>query len=80
MSSDDFSKQLGGKLRMARLNRGLSLAQVEERSGRRWTRESLGHYESGRRSIKADTFVELAAFYRVRPHTLLPSSNMNLSS
>jgi transcriptional regulator with XRE-family HTH domain len=77
MSTNDFSRQLGGKLRIARLNRGLSLAQVEESSGHRWTRESLGDYETGRRAIKAETFVELAAFYHVRPMTLLPGSDLS---
>src|ERR1700760_1458873 len=45
--NDDFSRQLGDKLRIARLNHGLTLAQVEERSGGRWTSERLGHYECG---------------------------------
>jgi transcriptional regulator with XRE-family HTH domain len=76
--NDDFSRQLGDRLRIARLNRGLTLAQVEERSGGRWTSERLGHYECGRRPIKAETFAELAAFYRVRPKTLLPAAGMGL--
>ena len=76
MNAKDFSRQLGGNLRTARLNRGLSLAQVEERSGGRWTRDSLGGYESGRRSIKAETFWELATFYRVSPDALLPGTDM----
>ena len=77
-SSTDFSRQLGGKLRIARLNRGLSLAQVEEKSGRRWTKDSLGDYESGRRSIKAETFAELAAFYGVPLDALLPDTYLPL--
>lgn len=78
MNSNDFSRQLGGKLRMARLNCGLSLAQVEERSGGRWTKDSLGDYESGRRKIKAETFAELAAFYAVPLDALLPGTEMSL--
>jgi hypothetical protein len=78
MNSSDFSRQLGGKLRIARLNCGLSLAQVEERSGGRWTKDSLGAYESGRRRIKAETFAELAGFYGVCHDALLPSTNMPL--
>ena len=77
---DDFSRQLGSKLRIARLNRGLSLVQVEERSGGRWTSESLGHYECGRRPIKAETFIELAAFYCVRPKALLPGTELSLQN
>ena len=78
MSSNAFTKQLGCKLRIARLNCGLSLAQVEERSGGRWTKASLGDYESGKREIKAETFAELAAFYRVSLDALLPSAEMLL--
>jgi transcriptional regulator with XRE-family HTH domain len=78
MDSNDFSRQLGGKLRKARLNRGMSLAQVEARSRGRWTENSLGDYESGKREIKAETFAELAAFYRVSLDALLPSTEMLL--
>jgi transcriptional regulator with XRE-family HTH domain len=79
MNTNDFSRQLGGKLRIARLNCGLSLAQVEEKSGGRWTKDSLGDYESGRRRIKAETFAELAAFYGVCLDALLPGTDMSLS-
>jgi transcriptional regulator with XRE-family HTH domain len=78
MNTNDFSRQLGSKLRIARLNCGLSLAQVEERSGGRWTKDSLGGYESGRRRIKAETFAELAGFYGVCNDALLPSTDMPL--
>jgi hypothetical protein len=78
MNSNDFSRQLGGKLRIARLNCGLSLAQVEEKSGGRWTKDSLGDYESGRRRIKAETFAELAAFYGVCLDALLRGTDMSL--
>ena len=79
MDSNDFSRQLGGKLRIARLNCGLSLMEVEEKSGGRWTKASLGDYESGRRRIKAETFAELAAFYGVPLDALLPSTHTPLS-
>lgn len=76
MNSNDFSRQLGCKLRSARLDCGLSLAQVEERSGGRWTKGSLADYESARRRIKAETFAELAAFYGVSHDALLPGTEM----
>ena len=78
MNINYFSRQLGCKLRVARLNRGLSLTQVEETSGGRWTKASLGDYESGRRRMRAETFVELAAFYGVPLDALLPGSDMPL--
>ena len=78
MNNNAFSRQLGCMLRVARLNCGLSLAQVEERSGGRWTKASLGDYESGRRKIKAETFAELAAFYGVPLDALLPGTDMSL--
>ncbi len=76
MNSNDFSRRLGCKLRRARLNRSLSLAQVEEKSDGRWTKRSLGDYESGRRNIKAEAFAELAAFYGVPLDELLPETNI----
>ena len=79
MNAHDFNRQLGGNLRIARLNRGLSLAQVEEKPGGRWTKDSLGGYESGRRNIKAETFWELATFYRVSPGALLPNTGMPMA-
>jgi transcriptional regulator with XRE-family HTH domain len=78
MNSNDFSRQLGCKLRVARLNCGLSLAQVEEKSGGRWTKECLGNYESGRRRIKAETFAGLAGFYGVSFDALLPGTDVPL--
>jgi transcriptional regulator with XRE-family HTH domain len=78
VNANDFSRQLGVNLRIARLNRGLSLAQVEEKSGGRWTKDSLGGYESGRRNIKAEIFWELATFYRVSPGALLPGTGLPL--
>ena len=76
MNINDFSRQLGDKLRIARLNCGLSLAQVEAQSGGRWTKHSVGDYESGRRNIKAETFVDLAAFYGVSLDALLPGTGL----
>lgn|ERR1700674_3294053 len=78
MHGNDFSRQLGINLRIARLNRGLSLAQVQEESGSRWTKDSLSDYESGRRNIKAETFADLAAFYGVPLDALLPGTDMSL--
>lgn len=80
MHRNDFSRQLGINLRIARLNRGLSLAQVEEESAGRWTKDRLRHYESGRRNIKAETFAELATFYGVPLDALLPDTHMSLQS
>lgn len=66
-----FSVTVGARLRAVRRQRGLSLADVEERSDGRWSASALGAYERGFRNITVPRLHELAEFYHVPMGVLL---------
>lgn len=67
----DFAVTVGARLRAVRRQRGLSLADVEERSAGRWSASALGAYERGFRNITVPRLRELAEFYHVPMGVLL---------
>lgn len=67
-------RELGARLRAVRLQQGLSLAQVEERSEGAWKAVVVGAYERGDRAVTIGRLAELAGFYRVPLAHLLPPS------
>lgn len=73
MSAPDRQLQLGARLRRIRAQQGLSLAQVEERSGGRWKAVVVGAYERGDRAITIERLAALASFYDVPIGHLLPA-------
>ena len=66
-----YTEEVGERLRRLRLDRGLSLQEVERTSGGRWKAAVIGSYERGDRNISATRLLELAAFYEVSPADLL---------
>jgi transcriptional regulator with XRE-family HTH domain len=66
-----FSRTVGARLRAVRRQRGMSLADVEERSEGRWSASALGAYERGFRNITVPRLHALAAFYDVPMAVLL---------
>lgn len=60
-----YSKLVGRRLRSVRLQKGLSLKEVEGKSRKRFKASVLGAYERGERSISVPRLFELASFYRV---------------
>ena len=46
-----YAEQVGDRLRNIRLQKGLSLHDVEQRSGKEFKASVLGAYERGERSI-----------------------------
>jgi transcriptional regulator with XRE-family HTH domain len=67
-----YSRDVGERLRHVRMERGLSLQEVERTSGGRWKAAVVGSYERGDRNISATRLLELAEFYGVRPADVLP--------
>src|SRR4029453_18131949 len=67
-----YAEQVGERLRNIRLQKGLSLHDVEERSGKGFKASVLGAYERGERSISVPRLQRLAIFYGVRVDHLLP--------
>lgn len=72
--SDSYQQELGARLRSVRTMQGLTLAEVEERSGGTWKAVVVGSYERGDRSVTVARLSELAAFYGVPVSHLLPST------
>lgn len=68
----DYQRRLGERLRSIRLQQGLTLQQVEDRSGGRWKGVVVGAYERGDRAISTSKLAELADFYSVPVSELLP--------
>ncbi len=66
-----LQRALGARLRRARRARGLTLQDVEERSGGRWKAVVIGSYERGDRAVSAARLSELADFLEVEVSELL---------
>ena len=66
-----YAEQVGERLRNIRLQKGLSLHDVEERSGKEFKASVLGAYERGERSVSVPR-LRLAIFYGVPVDHLLP--------
>ncbi|MFC4336187.1 transcriptional regulator [Salininema proteolyticum] len=73
MATSEYAKSLGNRLRDIRMQQGLSLQGVEDKSDGRWKAVVIGSYERGDRSITVSRLSELADFYRVPVSELLPN-------
>jgi transcriptional regulator with XRE-family HTH domain len=71
-STVSYSREVGERLRQVRIERSLSLQDVERQSGGRWKAAVIGSYERGDRNISATRLLELAEFYEVSPAEVLP--------
>ena len=67
-----YAEQVGERLRNIRLQKGLSLHDVEQRSSKEFKASVLGAYERGERSISVPRLQRLAIFYGVPVDHLLP--------
>lgn len=64
---------VGDRLRDIRHQQGLSLADVESRSGGAWKAVVVGAYERGDRAVTISRLADLAEFYGVPLGSLLPA-------
>src|SRR3982751_6165774 len=69
-----YAKALGQRLRAIRMQQGLSLHGVEEKSQGRWKAVVVGSYERGDRAVTVQRLAELADFYGVPINELLPDA------
>ena len=69
-----YAKALGQRLRAIRMQQGLSLHGVEEKSRGRWKAVVVGSYERGDRAVTVQRLAELADFYGVPISELLPDA------
>src|SRR4051812_29090736 len=67
-----MSVKIGERLRAIRRQQGLSLHDVEARSGQEFKASVLGAYERGERALSVDRLLRLAELYDVPAGQLLP--------
>jgi transcriptional regulator with XRE-family HTH domain len=78
--STEYAKALGARLRAIRTQQGLSLHGVEQKSNGRWKAVVVGSYERGDRAVTVQRLAELAEFYGVPVHELLPGGGVPASA
>jgi transcriptional regulator with XRE-family HTH domain len=66
-----FTLAVGQRLRAIRQARGMSLADVEERSNGQWSASAVGAYERGFRNLSLPRLHALAQYYNVPVSVLL---------
>ena len=72
MSNGDYAKSLGESLRRIRVQKGMSLQDVQQASDGKWKAAVVGAYERGDRNVTVARLSELAEFYGVPVAELLP--------
>lgn len=70
--SDSYAHALGARLRAIRVQQGLSLHAVEQKSDGQWKAVVVGSYERGDRAVTVAKLADLADFYGVPISELLP--------
>lgn len=70
---DDYSKALGECLRKIRVQKGMSLQDVQAASDGKWKAAVVGAYERGDRNVTVARLSELSNFYGVPVSELLPN-------
>jgi transcriptional regulator with XRE-family HTH domain len=76
--NSDYAARVGERLRSIRLQKGLSLHDVEEASNKEFKASVLGAYERGERSISVPRLQRLAQFYSVPVDRLLPQPDTDI--
>ena len=71
-TNGDYAKSLGERLRKIRIQKGMSLHDVQETSEGRWKAAVVGAYERGDRNVTVPRLSELANFYGVPVSELIP--------
>ena len=73
MHGRDYPKALGERLRKIRLQKGMSLQDVQEASAGKWKAAVVGAYERGDRNVTVTRLSELADFYGVPVSEIIPN-------
>jgi transcriptional regulator with XRE-family HTH domain len=68
----DYAKALGERLRSIRLQKNMSLQDVQQSSGDKWKAAVVGAYERGDRNVTVSKLSELADFYGVPVSEIIP--------
>lgn len=70
--AQSYAHELGARLRAIRVQQGLSLHAVEQKSDGQWKAVVVGSYERGDRAVTVAKLADLADFYGVPISELLP--------
>ena len=73
--TDEYSKALGEQLRKIRVQKGMSLQDVQAASNGKWKAAVVGAYERGDRNVTVARLSELAEFYGVPVSEILPADS-----
>jgi transcriptional regulator with XRE-family HTH domain len=76
MPAIDYSKELGERLRKIRIQKGMSLQDVQQASKGKWKAAVVGAYERGDRNVTVARLSELADFYAVPVSEILPDDGV----
>lgn len=79
MSASDYAKALGERLRRIRIQKNMSLQDVQQASEGKWKAAVVGAYERGDRNVTVGKLSELAEFYGVPVSEILPSDSGSTS-
>ena len=75
MSTAEYARELGERLRRIRVQKGMSLQDVQQSSGGKWKAAVVGAYERGDRNVTVARLSELADFYDVPVPEILPDES-----
>ena len=72
MTNVDYARALGERLRNIRVQKGMSLQDVQQASKGKWKAAVVGAYERGDRNVTVARLSELSDFYGVPVSEILP--------
>jgi transcriptional regulator with XRE-family HTH domain len=75
----DYAAQLGERLRKIRIQKGMSLQDVQQASKGKWKAAVVGAYERGDRNVTVARLSELADFYQVPVSEILPEDDRSVA-
>jgi transcriptional regulator with XRE-family HTH domain len=75
LSTAEYARELGDRLRRIRVQKGMSLQDVQQTSGGKWKAAVVGAYERGDRNVTVARLSELAGFYDVPVPEILPDES-----
>jgi len=73
VTNGDYAKALGDRLRSIRIQKNMSLQDVQQSSKGKWKAAVVGAYERGDRNVTVAKLSELADFYGVPVSEIIPS-------
>lgn len=73
MNEGDYAQALGERLRRIRLQKNMSLQDVQQASEGKWKAAVIGAYERGDRNVTVAKLSELAGFYDVPVSEVIPN-------